>query len=105
MNADLGVREVWTPQGEALFDVRVADTDVASYVNHPVSAVLASAEEEKKHKYLSAELCHASLHVSCCFAPVIHTSSPLSCCFVPVTLLCPCHAALPLSYCFENIFV
>ena len=30
--ADLGVREVWVPQGEALFDVRVADTDAASYV-------------------------------------------------------------------------
>ena len=59
MNADLGVREVWIPQGEALFDVRVADTDAASYVNHPVSVVLASAEE-KKHKYLSAaELRHA----------------------------------------------
>ena len=29
------MREVWVPQGEALFDVRVADTDTvtASYVN------------------------------------------------------------------------
>ena len=44
-----------------MFDVRVADTDAASYVYRPVSAVLASAEEEKKHKYLTAvELCHAS---------------------------------------------
>ena len=25
--ADLGVRGVWQPQGEALFDVRVVDTD------------------------------------------------------------------------------
>jgi len=59
--ADLGVREVWIPQVEALFDVRVADTDAASYVNHSVSAVLAIAEEEKKHKYLpAAELRHAS---------------------------------------------
>ena len=45
--ADLGVRGVWIPQGEALFDVRVVDTDAASYVNCSVSAVLASAEEEK----------------------------------------------------------
>ena len=52
--ADLGVRGVWIPQGEALFDVRVVDTDAASYVNHSVSTVLASAEEEKKLKYLSA---------------------------------------------------
>jgi len=45
---------VWIPQVEALFDVRVANTDAASYVNCSVSAVLATAEEEKKHKYLSA---------------------------------------------------
>jgi len=59
--ADLGVRGVWIPLTEALFNVRVADTGAASYVNHSVSAVLATAEEEKKHKYLSAaELRHAS---------------------------------------------
>ena len=52
--ADLGVKGVWTPQAEALFDVRVTDTDASSYVNHSVAAVLASAEEEKKRKYLSA---------------------------------------------------
>ena len=39
--ADLGVRGV--PQGEALFDVRVADTDATSYVNRPVSAVLGAS--------------------------------------------------------------
>jgi len=57
---DLGVRRVWIPQAEALFDVRLVDTD-AAYVNRSVSAVLTPAEEEKNHKYLSAaELCHAS---------------------------------------------
>ena len=61
MIADLGVRGVWIPQGEALFDVRVVDTDAASYINRSMSTVLASAEEEKKRKYLStAELRHAS---------------------------------------------
>ena len=65
--ADLGVRGVWIPQGEALFDVRVVDTDAASYVNRSVSTVLASAEEEKKRKYLSAaELRHASFTPFCC---------------------------------------
>ena len=34
--------------------MRVVETDVTSYVNHPESAVLASAKEENKHKYLSA---------------------------------------------------
>jgi len=52
--ADLGVRGVWIPQLKALFNVRVADTDVPSCVSRSVSAVLATAEEEKKHKYLSA---------------------------------------------------
>ena len=37
----------WIPQGEALFDVRFTDTGASSYVNRPVAAVLASAEEEK----------------------------------------------------------
>ena len=45
--ADLGVRGVWTPQAEALFDVRVTDTDASSYVNRSVTAFLASAEERK----------------------------------------------------------
>jgi len=57
---DLGVRGVWISQAEALFDVRVVDTDAASYVNCSVSAVMATAEEEKR-KYLSAaESRHAS---------------------------------------------
>ena len=59
--ADLVVRGVWIPQAEALFDVRVTDYDAASYVDHPVSTVLATAEEEKKRKYLpAAQLRHAS---------------------------------------------
>ena len=65
--ADLGVRGVWIPQGDALFDVRVVDTDATSYVNHSVSTVLASAEEEKKQKYLSAaKLRHASFTLLLC---------------------------------------
>ena len=59
--ADLGVRGVWQPQAEALFDVRVVDTDAQSYVQRAVSAVLASAEREKKRKYSQAiEARHAS---------------------------------------------
>jgi hypothetical protein len=59
--ADLGVRGVWQPQSEALFDVRVVDTDAQSYVQRSVSAVLATAEREKKRKYTQAtEARHAS---------------------------------------------
>ena len=42
--ADLGVRGVWQPQTEALFDIRVVDTDAQSYTEHSVEAVLSSAE-------------------------------------------------------------
>ena len=52
--ADLGVRGVWEPQAMALFDIRVVDTDARSYLSHSPSAVLASAEAEKKRKYCDA---------------------------------------------------
>ena len=59
--AYLGVHGVWQPQGEALFDVRVVDTDAQSYISRSVADVLVSAEEEKKPKYrLAAEVRHAS---------------------------------------------
>lgn len=48
------MRGVWEAQRDALFDIRVIDTDAPSYANRPVSSVLKSAEEEKKKKYLSA---------------------------------------------------
>ena len=38
----------------ALLDVRVVDTDAQSYTNRLVSAVLSSAELEKKNKYTAA---------------------------------------------------
>ena len=38
----------------ALLDVRVIDTDAQSYTNRLVSAVLSSAELEKKNKYTAA---------------------------------------------------
>ena len=46
--ADLGVRGMWQPQGEALFDVRVVDTDAQSYISRSVADVLVNAEEEEK---------------------------------------------------------
>ena len=52
--ADLAVRGLWQPQTTALFDVRVVDTDAASYRHRPVQQVIGAAEEEKKAKYSSA---------------------------------------------------
>ena len=49
--ADLAVRGVWTPQTEALFDIRVTDTDAQSYVHRSPSDILAGAEKEKREKY------------------------------------------------------
>ena len=55
--ADLGVRGVWQPQAQALFDVRVIDTDAPSHVQRSVAAVLASAETEKKEKIQQCSYC------------------------------------------------
>ena len=44
---DLRVRGVWQPQVDALFDVRVVDTDVPSYQGRTPQAVLHAAETEK----------------------------------------------------------
>ena len=52
--ADLCVRGVWGPQTEALFDIRVVDTDAWSYCACSPKDVLGTAEGEKKHKYLQA---------------------------------------------------
>ena len=52
--ADLSVRGVWEPQTEALFDIRVVDTDARSYRARSPRDVLSCAEVEKKCKYLQA---------------------------------------------------
>ena len=46
--ADLGIRGVWLPQIEALFDIRVTDADAPSCVSCSVVNVLTMAEEKKK---------------------------------------------------------
>ena len=52
--ADLCVRGAWEPQTEALFDIRVVDTDARSYRARTPHDVLSTAEGEKKRKYLQA---------------------------------------------------
>lgn len=52
--ADLCVRGVWQPQCEAIFDIRVVDTDAPSYCRQSPRSVLSSAESEKKKKYMKA---------------------------------------------------
>ena len=62
--ADLGVRGVWQPQTEALFDVCVVDTDAQSYAHRTVSAVLSTAEKEKRKYTHAAQVHHASFSPS-----------------------------------------
>ena len=53
--ANLGIRGVWLPQIEALFDIQVTDADTPSYLSRSVKNVLTTAEEEKKkRKYVTA---------------------------------------------------
>lgn len=54
LRGDLACRGVWERQRDALFDIRVVDTDAPSYLSRSVAAVLSSAEEEKKRKYIEA---------------------------------------------------
>ena len=52
--ADLAVRGVWQPQCDALFDIRVVDTDAPSYRSRAPQDILRTAELDKKRKYLQA---------------------------------------------------
>ena len=72
---DLSVRSVWLPQAEALFDVRVVDTDAQSYLSHTPKSVLLWAEIEKKRKY-SAACCAYQAH----FTPLCFSVDGLTSC-------------------------
>ena len=54
LRLDLGVRGVWQPQVEALFDIHVIDTDTPSYRWRLPVSVLDSGAVEKKRVYRSA---------------------------------------------------
>ena len=56
LRLDLGIRGVWQPQVEALFDVRVIDTDTPSHCHRAptCNAILESSSQEKKRMYKKA---------------------------------------------------
>ena len=64
--ADLSERGLWQPLTVALLDVHVVDTDAQSYTNCPVSAILSTAEQEKKRKYSAAAESRRA-----CFTPFV----------------------------------
>ena len=47
MVADLGIRDVRSPQSEVLFDIFVCDTEGQSYLSHTPVSILLKAEYEK----------------------------------------------------------
>jgi hypothetical protein len=49
--ADLTIRGLWQLQEVAFLDIRVVDSDAASYVDKPAMDVLKAHEEEKVRKY------------------------------------------------------
>ena len=51
---DLGVRDVWQPQVETFFDIRVIDTDAPSYRRRSPVSIHDSGAVEKKRVYCSA---------------------------------------------------
>ena len=52
----------------ALLDIHVVDTDARSYLSHSPSAVLASAEAEKKRKYCDCCTEHCAIFTPLCFS-------------------------------------
>ena len=48
LRLDLGVRGVWQPQAEALFDFKVIDTDARSYSSRSPESVLESGAQDKQ---------------------------------------------------------
>ena len=48
LRLDLGIRGVWQPQVEALFDVRVIDTDAPSHCHRATNANLTGEEYSQK---------------------------------------------------------
>eukprot|EP00731_Ephydatia_muelleri_P010282 Em0005g868a len=51
LQLDLGIRDAWKPQVEALFGIKVIDTDAPSHHNHSPKSVLESGAKEKKRIY------------------------------------------------------
>ncbi|KAL5510832.1 hypothetical protein EMCRGX_G006438 [Ephydatia muelleri] len=54
LSLDLGIRGVWQPQVEVLFDVRVIDTDAPSHCHRAPNAILESSSQDKKRMYKKA---------------------------------------------------
>ena len=59
---------MWLPQAEALFDIRIIDTDAQSYLGQSPTQVISVAENEIKRKYLDAAAAHCAHFTPLCFS-------------------------------------
>ena len=50
----MGIRGVWQPQTETLFDICITETAAQSHAQHSITAMQTSPDEEKKRKYVQA---------------------------------------------------
>jgi len=116
--ADLGIRGVWSPQSEALFDICVTNTDAQSYLSQVPDQVLFRAEVEKKHKYSAAATARRAHFTPLCFLlmaslalklPVLSRDSPMA---FPSTgieaILKFCVGSVPdwhLQFCVPQVYV
>ena len=50
LRADLGIRGVWTPQVEALFDIKVIDTDAPSHLHRTPESILDTARGSREEE-------------------------------------------------------
>ena len=66
--ADVRIRGVWQSQVDALFDVRVFDTDALSYLSRLPQAVLRTAEVEKRRNYGAVCLARRAIFYPRCFS-------------------------------------
>ena len=56
------------PQVEALFDIRIIDTDAQSYLGRSPTQVISVTENEKKRKYLDAAAACRAHFTPLCFS-------------------------------------
>ena len=63
LRANLGIRGVWTPQVDALFDIKVIDTDAPSHLHRTPESILDSGALEKKKLYIKRKWKIGEVHL------------------------------------------
>ena len=75
--ADVSSHGFWKWGTSALFDMRIVSLDASSYMRQTSTKDLATAEKEKKDKFLQPCLDH-----SCSFSPMVYPTDRITGCLV-----------------------